>query len=165
MMTRGKPIVILVADDDPDDRVLVREALEESRLANALRFVEDGEQLMDYLCQRGQFADPEAAPRPGLILLDLNMPRKDGREALREIKADPELRRIPIIVLTTSRAEEDIYRTYDLGVNSFITKPVTFDSFVEMIRVLGRYWFEIVELPAENAREAYGILSRESSAR
>jgi CheY-like chemotaxis protein len=165
MKTRGKPITILVADDDPDDRVLVREALEESRLANTVRFVEDGEQLMDYLHQRGIFADAEQYPQPGLILLDLNMPRKDGREALREIKADPELRRIPIIVLTTSKAEEDIYRTYDLGVNSFITKPVTFDSFVDMIRVLGRYWFEVVELPAENARETYGILSRESSAR
>ena len=165
MKREGKAITILVADDDPDDRVLVRDALEESRLANAVRFVEDGEQLMDYLQQRGRFTDAETCPRPGLILLDLNMPRKDGREALKEIKADPELRRIPIIVLTTSKAEEDIYRTYDLGVNSFITKPVTFDSFVEMFKVLGQYWFEVVELPVEKNREVYGMLSREGAAR
>ncbi len=142
-----KPISILIADDDPDDRMLTRDALEESRLANDLRFVEDGEELMDYLHRRGPFALPEASPRPGLILLDLNMPKKDGREALREIKHDPELRQIPIIVLTTSKAEEDICRSYDLGVSSFITKPVTFESLVEIMKVLARYWFEIVELP------------------
>lgn len=141
-----KPITILLADDDADDRMLAREALAESRLVNDLRFVEDGEQLMDYLYRRNRY-EKEDAPRPGLILLDLNMPRKDGREALREIKADPSLRCIPIVVLTTSQAEEDIYRTYDLGVNSFITKPVTFEGLVQVMRVLGRYWFEIVELP------------------
>ncbi|HZS08068.1 MAG TPA: response regulator [Blastocatellia bacterium] len=164
MINQARSITILVADDDPDDRVLIREALEESRLANDLRFVEDGEELMDYLSHQGRYASPGAAPRPGLILLDLNMPRKDGREALREIKGDPRLRSIPIVVLTTSKAEEDIYRTYDLGVNSFITKPVTFDSFVELIRILGRYWFEIVELPAENLRESYGIIHHEGTA-
>ena len=142
-----KPITILLADDDADDRMLTRDALAESRLANDLRFVEDGEQLMAYLRREGRFNSPESAPRPGLILLDLNMPRKDGREALREIKGDPTLRSIPIVVLTTSKAEEDIYRTYDLGVNSFITKPVTFDGLVSVMRGLGRYWFEIVELP------------------
>lgn len=146
-MNGPKPITILLADDDADDRMLAREALEESRLVNDLRIVEDGEQLLDYLQRRGKWADPASAPRPGLILLDLNMPRKDGREALKEIKADPNLRSIPIVVLTTSKAEEDIYRTYDLGVNSFITKPVTFEGLVQVMKVLGRYWFEIVELP------------------
>lgn len=141
------PITILIADDDEDDRLLAEDALRESSLANNLKFVEDGEQLMDYLKQRGEFADPIKAPRPGLILLDLNMPRKDGREALREIKSDPNLRSIPVIVLTTSKAQEDVLKTYDLGVNSFITKPVTFDSLVDLMQLLGRYWFELVELP------------------
>jgi CheY-like chemotaxis protein len=144
----NRSITILLADDDADDRMMAADALEESRLANDLRFVEDGEELMDYLHRRGKYSDPEVAPRPGLILLDLNMPRKDGREALREIKAQPELRTIPVVVLTTSKAEEDIYRTYDLGVNSFITKPVNFESLVAVMRTLSRYWFEIVELPA-----------------
>ncbi len=136
-----------MADDDADDRMLTRDALEESHLANDLRFVADGEELMDYLLHRKQFADPASAPRPGVILLDLNMPRKDGREALAEIKAEPSLRRIPVVILTTSKAEEDVYRSYDLGANSYITKPVTFDSLVEVMRGLGRYWLEIVELP------------------
>jgi CheY-like chemotaxis protein len=143
------PIVILLVDDDADDRMLARDALAESRLANDLREVEDGEELLDYLHRRGKFADPATSPRPGLILLDLNMPRKDGREALKEIKADPSLRHIPVVVLTTSKAEEDIYRTYDLGVSSFITKPVSFDGLVSVMKVLGKYWFEIVELPPE----------------
>lgn len=146
-MSEVNPITILLADDDADDRMLTKEALEESRLANRLIFVDDGEQLMDYLNRRGQWADPLKSPRPGLILLDLNMPRKDGREALREIKADERFRRIPIVVLTTSKAEEDIYRSYDLGVSSFITKPVTFEGLVAVMRTLGKYWFEIVELP------------------
>ena len=144
-----RPISILLADDDADDRLLAAEALDESRMVNDLRVVEDGEQLMDYLRRQGRFSDPASSPRPGLILLDLNMPRKDGREALAEIKADPELRHIPIIILTTSRAEEDVYRTYDLGVSSFIIKPVTFDELVEKMKVLGQYWFGIVELPSE----------------
>jgi two-component system, response regulator len=146
MSTRS--ITILLADDDADDRMMAADALEESRLANDLRFVEDGEELMDYLNRRGKYSQPDSAPRPGLILLDLNMPRKDGREALREIKAQPDLRAIPVVVLTTSKAEEDIYRTYDLGVNSFITKPVNFESLVDVMRTLTSYWFEIVELPA-----------------
>lgn len=140
-------ITILVADDDPDDRLMIEDALRENRLSNDLRFVSDGEELMDYLKRRGKYADPATSPRPGLILLDLNMPRKDGREALREIKEDPDLRSVPVLVLTTSKAEEDVYRTYNLGVNSFITKPVSFDSLVTITRDLGRYWFEIVELP------------------
>ena len=147
MTGHGKSITILVADDDPDDRMMAKDALEESRLANDLRFVEDGEELLDYLYHRGRYSDRKDSPRPGVILLDLNMPRKEGREALKEIKADPDLRQIPILVLTTSKAEEDIYRTYDLGVNSFITKPVMFESLVEVMKTLGKYWFEIVELP------------------
>lgn len=147
-MNKGKAITILMAEDDPDDRLLAREAFEESRLANILHIVEDGEELMDYLYCRGEY-DHLSAPRPGVILLDLNMPRKDGREALSEIKADPDLRRIPVVVLTTSKAEEDILRTYNLGVNSFIVKPVTFTDLVQVMRVLGQYWFEIVELPPD----------------
>jgi CheY-like chemotaxis protein len=146
-MNNRRSITILLADDDADDRMMASDALEESRLANDLRCVEDGEELMDYLHRRGKYAAPNEAPRPGLILLDLNMPRKDGREALKEIKAQPELRTIPVVVLTTSQAEEDIYRTYDLGVNSFITKPVNFESLVAVMKALGKYWFEIVELP------------------
>ena len=140
-------ITLLMAEDDEEDRMLTRDALVESRLANDLRFVPDGEELMDYLRQRGKYARPADAPRPGLILLDLNMPRKDGREALREIKSDPELRAIPVVVLTTSKAEEDIMRSYDLGASSFITKPVTFEGLVEVMKALGRYWFHIVDLP------------------
>lgn len=148
MKANGKPIIILMADDDSDDRMLVKDAFEESRLNNDLHFVEDGEQLIDYLYRRGNFAHLKGQPYPGLILLDLNMPKKDGREALAEIKNDPDLRRIPIVILTTSRAEEDILRTYDLGANSFITKPVTFESLVQVVQVLGNYWVEIVELPS-----------------
>jgi CheY-like chemotaxis protein len=147
MSASARPITILIADDDADDRMMASEALEESRLANDLRFVEDGEELLDYLYHRGRVAGGGGGPRPGLILLDLNMPRMDGREALREIKSDPALRSIPVVVLTTSKAEEDIYRTYDLGVNSFITKPVQFEGLVEVMRTVGKYWFEIVELP------------------
>ena len=142
-----KSIVILVADDDAEDRMLVKEALEEGRLANNVHFVVDGEELMNYLRGKGKFADRAKYPPPGLVLLDLNMPKKDGREAMKEIKSDPILRVIPIVVLTTSKAEEDILRTYNLGVNSFITKPVTFSSLVDIMKTLGKYWFEIVELP------------------
>jgi len=148
-MATKQSITILYADDDADDQLLVKEALEEARLLNDLRFVNDGEELMDYLYRRGDYADPAKSPRPGLILLDLNMPRKNGREALKEIKSDPDLRRIPIVVLTTSKAEEDIYRSYDLGVNSFISKPVNFGGMTRVMQALGAYWFEIVELPPE----------------
>jgi CheY-like chemotaxis protein len=147
MNQRGQPVVILMAEDDPDDRLLSKEALEEAHLSNDVRFVVDGEDLLDYLNQRGKFAPPAAAPRPGLILLDLNMPRKDGREALEEIKATPTLRHIPVVVLTTSKAEEDILRSYDLGVSGYITKPVRFEDLITVMKGLGRYWFEIVELP------------------
>lgn len=147
MMKSGKPITILMADDDEEDLLLAKRALEACRLANDLHCVRNGEELLDYLFRRGAYAELATSPRPGLILLDLNMPRKDGREALQEIKAHPELRSIPIVILTTSKAEEDIYRTYDLGANSYITKPVTFNSLVEVMQSLGRYWFEIVDLP------------------
>jgi len=147
MNKKYRPVTILMAEDDLDDRLLTKEALAESRLVNDLHFVEDGIELLDYLHQRGAYADPQTAPRPGLILLDLNMPRMDGREALAEIKADPDLRRIPIVVLTTSKAEEDILQSYDLGVGGFVTKPVSFDGLVEVVKAIGRYWFQIVELP------------------
>lgn len=140
MIDRSK-VPLLVADDDPEDRQLIKEALEESRLLNEVQFVRDGEELMAHLAK--------CSPLPGLILLDLNMPKMDGREALKEIKSNPAFKQIPVVVLTTSKAEEDIYRTYNLGVNSFITKPVTFSSLVDVMRDLGRYWFEIVELPKE----------------
>ncbi len=140
-------LIILLADDDPDDRLMAKEALEESRLLNPLATVEDGEELLEYLRRTGKYTHLADKPLPGLILLDLNMPRMDGREALKEIKSDPKLCHIPIIVLTTSKAEEDIYRTYNLGVNSFITKPVSFNSLVDLMRNLGKYWFEIVTLP------------------
>jgi len=144
----NREVVILIADDDADDRLMTKEALEESRLKNEIRFVVDGEDLMDYLNCRGKYSAEDSAPRPGIILLDLNMPKKDGREALSEIKNDPLLRQIPVIVLTTSRAEEDIFRTYDLGVNAFITKPVSFSSFADVMKTLSEFWFEIVALPS-----------------
>lgn len=149
-----KPITILMADDDPDDRLLAQNAFNVSHLANDLRFVVDGQELMDYLLRQGKFADPALSPRPGLILLDLNMPRKDGREALSEIKSDPELHMIPVVVLTTSKAEEDIYRSYAVGASSFITKPVSFEGLVDVVRTVGHYWFEIVALPPEGLCKA-----------
>lgn len=138
MIQRNK-LHILIADDDPEDRLLIKEAFQESLVSNELLFVNDGEELMSHLLENDTL--------PGLILLDLNMPRKDGREALREIKSHPLLKQVPVVVLTTSKAEEDIYRTYNLGVNSFITKPVSFTSLVTTLREVGKYWFEIVELP------------------
>lgn len=149
MSMQRKSLTILMADDDADDRLLAQEAMQEARLLNEFHFVEDGEELLDYLYRRGSYSHFIDRPLPGLILLDLNMPRKDGREALQEIKADPHLQHIPIVVLTTSKAEEDILRTYNLGVNSFIVKPVTFSSLVDLMKDLSRYWFEIVELPPE----------------
>ena len=144
---QNKSIIILYAEDDPDDRLLVEDALEESRLANELHFVENGEELLDYLYRRNKFTELQGSRLPGLILLDLNMPKMDGREALKELKSDPKLCKIPVVVLTTSKEEEDILRSYKLGANSFVKKPVTFESLVEIVQVLGKYWFEIVELP------------------
>lgn len=148
MNLTAKTNVILMADDDDDDRLLARDALAESHVAGNLHFVGNGEELLDYLCHRGKYCEPADAPRPGLILLDLNMPLKDGREALREIKADPDLRRIPVVVLTTSKADTDIGAIYDLGANSFISKPFQFDALVRVMKMLGQYWFQTVELPA-----------------
>ncbi|HYK86460.1 MAG TPA: response regulator [Ktedonobacteraceae bacterium] len=151
-MIQAQPILILMADDDEDDVLLTQKALQKGKLLNTLYSVRDGEELLDYLLHRGAYTDAEAYPRPGIILLDLNMPKKDGREALREIKANPDLQDIPIVVFTTSKAEEDIYRSYKLGVNSFVTKPVTFDSLIEVMQALGKYWFEIVTLPNDTKK-------------
>lgn len=146
-MKTPKSITILVADDDPDDRQLTLDAFHEAKLANDLRFVEDGVELLDYLNRRGKYTDPESSPRPGIILLDLNMPRKDGREALSELKQDPRFKTIRVIIMTTSNADEDIARSYAQSAASYITKPVTFDALVDVIRTFGKYWLEIVELP------------------
>lgn len=146
----GRAITILMADDDEEDRELTRDALSAAHLKNQLHFVGDGQELLDYLRRDGAYHGSDAAaPRPGIILLDLNMPKKDGREALAEIKADESLRQIPVVVLTTSNDEQDVLRSYDLGVNSFITKPVTFSALVEVMSTWTRYWFEIVELPGQ----------------
>ena len=142
-----KLVNILMADDDPDDRMMTARALQQYRLKNGLMFVEDGQELMDYLRRQGKYADAVQFPAPDLILLDLNMPRKDGREALAEIKADPELRRIPVVVLTTSAMEEDILRSYNLGGNAYITKPVSFQGLAEAMRIVSLFWFELVKLP------------------
>jgi len=144
-----KSTVILMADDDADDRLLAKDALAECQLGNDLHFVENGEDLIDYLRKHGKYQAQSNSPRPGLILLDLNMPRKDGREALREIKSDPELRRIPVVVFTTSKADTDISRIYELGANSFIAKPTSFDALVNVMKVVTKYWLETVELPAK----------------
>src|SRR5437588_10229871 len=154
-MLKPSPIVILMADDDEDDILLAQKALKKGRLLNTLYSVQDGEELLDYLLHRGAYTDVTTAPRPGIILLDLNMPKKDGREALKEIKSHQELKDIPIVVFTTSKAEEDIYRSYKLGVNSFITKPVTFERLIEVMQMIGKYWFEIVTLPPEENTGAY----------
>jgi CheY-like chemotaxis protein len=148
-----RPLTLLCAEDDADYRLLTRRALKASHLTNDLRFVEDGEELMDYLKRRGKYSEPGAAPRPGVILLDLNMPRKDGREALAEIKNDPDLRGIPVVVLTTSGAEEDVLRSYGLGASSYIRKPVNMGALVDIMSTLGHYWFEIVELLPDEAED------------
>lgn len=149
MTPNGKTHVILMAEDDSDDRLLAQDAFREIGAAIDVRFVEDGVELMDYLNRRNKFADPASAPRPGLIILDLNMPRKDGREALGEIKANPEWQRIPVVVLTTSTAEADIAKVYALGANSFISKPVAFAALVGVLRTVVEYWFRVVLLPVK----------------
>lgn len=146
-MNTSTSIVILMADDDPADITLTREALGECNLRSDFRHVANGRELLDYLQRRGRFSDPKLSPRPSLVLLDLNMPGMDGREALTAMKADADLRRIPVVILTTSKAEEDILRSYDLGANSFVTKPVTFDGLVDVMRTLDQYWFQMVALP------------------
>ncbi|HZQ45425.1 MAG TPA: response regulator [Verrucomicrobiae bacterium] len=144
-----KPRIILMAEDDSDDRLLAQDALLESGLATEVHFVEDGVELMDYLTRKNKFTQLANTPRPGLIILDLNMPKKDGREALREIRANPELRKIPVVVFTTSTADSDIARVYDLGANSFISKPVAFNSLVGVMKAIGQYWFHVVVLPVK----------------
>lgn len=146
-MKEEKTPIILIADDDEDDRMFTKEAFDENFEDNEIRFVNDGVELLDYLRRKNKYANPASSPRPSIILLDLNMPRMDGREALQEIKNDPKLRTIPVVILTTSKAEHDIAKTYDLGVNCFITKPVSFTAFLEVTRTLGHYWFDIVKLP------------------
>jgi CheY-like chemotaxis protein len=148
------PIRIVVADDDADDRMMIKDAFEEAKLGNPVDFVKDGVELMEYLNRQGEYKNLANQPFPGFILLDLNMPRKDGRTALKEIKESADLHRIPIVILTTSKAEEDIIKTYNLGVNSFICKPVSFDGLVEIVKTVGRYWIEIVALPPECKRAA-----------
>lgn len=148
MSDQDKTVVILMAEDDADDRLLAEEALSETRWPGGLRFVQNGEELLDYLLRRGAYAPPVDAPRPALILLDLNLPRKDGREALREIKSHPSLKRIPVVILTTSAADTDIESLYDLGANSFISKPAQFDALVKVMNSVRQYWFNTVALPA-----------------
>lgn len=156
MAENRRALTLLCAEDDADYRLLTRRALKASRFVNDLRFVEDGEELMDYLKRRGKYVDPTSSPRPGLILLDLNMPKKDGREALAEIKNDADLRGIPVVVLTTSGAEEDVLRSYGLGASSYIRKPVNMTALVDIMSTLGHYWFEIVELLPDAADDAAG---------
>jgi CheY-like chemotaxis protein len=144
---RGSRVTVLIADDDEDDRLMIRDALRDAQLQMDVRFVTDGVELMDYLRRQGRYADAEDSPRPSVVLLDLNMPRMDGREALQAIKGDPALRSIPVVVLTTSKAEHDVVRAYDLGVNTFITKPVTYLGLVDVMKVVSRYWLEIADLP------------------
>jgi CheY-like chemotaxis protein len=146
--TNGRRAVVLLAEDDPADQELTRRAFQDDVLKADLRIVPNGEAALDYLRRRESFADPEQAPRPDLVLLDLNMPRIGGKQVLREMREDPELRRIPVVVLTTSQQEEDILRSYSLGCNSFVTKPADIDLFIQTIRKLGSYWLELVALPS-----------------
>jgi CheY-like chemotaxis protein len=154
MIRSSFPVRIVVADDDADDRMMIQDAFSESKLSNPVDFVEDGVQLLEYLRRQGKYTHLTGQPFPGFILLDLNMPRKDGRTVLQEIKNDPALHRIPVVILTTSKAEEDIIKTYNLGVNSFICKPVSFDKLVDIVKTVGHYWIEIVALPPECQRSA-----------
>lgn len=147
MVSNGKQMMILAAEDDSDDQMLLKEAFEENGFCPRIEFVENGEELLDYLHQKGRYEDAARAPRPDLILLDLNMPTKDGRTALKEIKSDPTLRAIPIVVLTTSNHADDILNSYGLGASSYITKPGSFSMFTEMIRQFGLYWFEVASIP------------------
>lgn len=144
----ARPVEILLVEDSPSDAAMTVAALRDGRIANHLHVVVDGEKAMDFLHQRGEFG---AAPRPDLVLLDLNLPRKDGREILAEVKADPELQAIPIIVLTTSAAEADVVRSYQLHANSYVTKPVGVDSFLEAMRGIEEFWLQLVRLPDGNA--------------
>ncbi len=154
MYHNAQPITILMAEDDADDRMLVKEAFAESHIANNILFVEDGVELLEYLRHQGKYKDTDLYPDPHLILLDLNMPRKDGREAIKEIKANPETRKTPVVILTTSTAEEDILRSYDIGAAGYITKPVTFEALVKVVRGIEEYWIQIVRLPFKDSKES-----------
>lgn len=145
-----KNATILLVEDDPGDQELTRRALEEDVVRTDLRIVNDGKEALDYLHREGAFTDPENSPRPDLILLDLNMPRVDGRQVLEQVRKNPDISRIPVIALTTSDEEEDVLRSYDLGCKSFIKKPVEIDKFVDTIRDLQHYWFELVTLPPDS---------------
>jgi len=145
--TKAKPAVILLAEDDRGDQELTRRALDAGEICNDLRIVEDGEEALAYLFRRGKYKDPASSPKPDLFLLDLNLPRVDGREVLERVRADSRLRRMAVVVLTTSRQEEDILRSYDLGCNSFVTKPGAMDQFIQLIQALEEYWFHTVILP------------------
>jgi len=147
MSPNGKSEVILLVDDDPDDLQMMRRALEKNGFSGEIYSVGDGEEMLEFLRRTGRFAPPKLSPTPALILLDLNMPKMDGREALAEIKSDKSLHRIPVVVMTTSSAERDILQAYDLGSNSFITKPITLNELIEVTRALGQYWFRVVKLP------------------
>lgn len=147
METSTQPITILMADDDPDDCLIIRDALDASKVPHKFHHVKDGQELLDYLRRQGDYREPQSSPCPSLILLDLNMPRKKGLEVLMEIKQDLRLRTIPLVVLTTSSAETDIERAYELGANSFITKTIKFDALVETMKTLSKYWFQMVKLP------------------
>jgi two-component system, response regulator len=146
MREQHKRVTVLVADDDADDRFLIKKGWPASG-ADALHFVEDGEELMEYLHRRGRYAHPDCAPSPALILLDLNMPRKGGREVLEEIRNHPDLSAIPLVVLTTSDAEEDVVFCYETGANSYITKPGSFNTLRDVLGKISDYWLRLVELP------------------
>jgi chemotaxis family two-component system response regulator Rcp1 len=145
-MPEREPVEILLAEDNPGDVKLTRKALEKGRLANNLHVVTDGVETMQFLRGEGEY---EGRPRPDLVLLDLNMPRKDGREVLEEIKGSEQLKRIPVVVLTSSEAEEDVIRSYDLHANAYLTKPVDFDGFIDVVGTLEEFWLQVVKLPPE----------------
>ncbi|MCU7934440.1 MAG: response regulator [Candidatus Thiodiazotropha sp. (ex Dulcina madagascariensis)] len=143
------PVEILLVEDNPGDARLAQEGMKEGKILNHLSIVSDGEQAMDFLCQEGEYAE---APRPDLILLDLNLPKKDGREVLAEIKANPRLKRIPVVILTMSKAEEDILRAYDLHANCYISKPIDLEKFIAVVNAIELFWFTIVQLPMDGEK-------------
>jgi len=146
---QGKPVEILLVEDNPGDARLAQEAMKDSKINNVLHLVSDGVEAMDFLRKKGKYAD---APRPDLVLLDLNLPKKDGREVLAEIKADESLRRIPVVILTISKAEEDILKSYNLHANCFITKPIDLDQFMKVVKAIEDFWLTIVKLPPNGVK-------------
>ena len=147
MNEEAKSITILMADDDEDDRLMAEVALKEAKLLNPIRFVKDGEELLDYLYRRGIYGNGTDAPRPGLILLDLNLPKKSGKDVLETIKSDEKLKHIPVVVLTSSKAELDVVKSYNLHANGYIIKPVNMEKFMEIVQSIEQFWFNIVVLP------------------